>query len=65
MNEIMRTTRKRSERKIFCAIDLRKAYDNLNRKFLFEFLEKRVTDDNKAEQHLVNLIKLIYEGQSI
>lgn len=63
MNEILRTTKKRSERKLYCAIDLRKAYDSINRKLMFEFLESRIKEGNQAEQHLVNLIKVLYENQ--
>ena len=35
MNEILRTRRARSQRKVYIAIDLAKAYDSVDRKKLF------------------------------
>jgi hypothetical protein len=31
LNQIMRTLKARTQRKVYCAIDLRKAYDRLDR----------------------------------
>lgn len=43
LNEVMRTRIKRSQRKVYLAIDLSKAYDNISRKHLFNFLQSRVS----------------------
>lgn len=63
LNQIMRTLKKRSERKIYCAIDLRKAYDRLDRQKLFAILQARAKTDE--EFHLVNLMINLYKDQKM
>ena len=58
MNEILRTRTAHSQRKIYIAIELAKAYDSLDRKKLLEFLESRVKTDD--EKQILNLFKSLY-----
>ena len=61
LNQIMRTLKKRSERKIYYAIDLRKAYDRFDRQKLFAILQARAKMDE--EFHLVNLMINLYKDK--
>lgn len=63
LNDILRTRSKRTQRKIIMAIDITKAYDNVNRRKLFNFLDQRVKTDIKRQ--VVNLIKSLYTGQLV
>lgn len=58
LNEIMRTTRLRSQRKIFVALDLTKAYDYVVRNKLFPRLGQRAETD--TGKHLLAVNKQIY-----
>jgi len=63
MNEILRTRTARTQRKIYIAVDLAKAYDNVEKKQLFAFLESRVTTEE--DKQILNLIKSLYQNQNI
>lgn len=60
LNEILRTRTKRSERKIYLAIDLVKAYDSVDRKMLFGYLDTRAK--TTEDRQLLNLIKSLYRN---
>lgn len=55
--------RKRIFRKIYIKIDLKKAYDNVNRKLLIGMLVKRAQSD--LDQQAINLIASMYAEQKI
>lgn len=63
INEILRTRKKPSERKVYTAINLRKAYESVIREKLFKFLRERAKTEE--EGHLINLIEELYSGQSL
>lgn len=63
MNHILRTRTARLQRKIYIAVDLAKAFDSVDRKKLFKFLEDRVETD--CDRVLINLIKSLYTNQTI
>ena len=58
LNEILRTRMKRKDRKIYIAVDLSKAYDNINIDNLLKFLDKRVTKDTDLQ--ILNFLKSFY-----
>jgi hypothetical protein len=57
-NEILRTRTKRSERNIYSAIDIAKAYDSVNHKKLFFYLDGKVQIEKQRQ--ILNLIKSLY-----
>jgi len=63
LNDILRTISKRSQRKIILAINITKAYDNVNRRKIFQFLDQRALSD--FEKQVVNLIKSFYTDQKV
>jgi hypothetical protein len=55
LNSINATRRKRSERPIYIFVDLKKAYDSVDRETLMRILRKRSTNPN--EEKIVRLIE--------
>lgn len=58
MNLVLRGRKNRTLRKIYIKIDITKAFDNVGRKKLFEFLEARAKTD--LGRKILNLIKSLY-----
>jgi hypothetical protein len=54
INKIIKSRKKKNEKKIFVSLDLKKAFDSISRVKLFEILRKRAVSTD--ENHIVNII---------
>ena len=59
MNKIIYARRKRSERKVYVSLDLKKAFDSISRTMLFFML--RIKCSTREEYHIVGLIANLFK----